>query len=145
MTNKRDAFDKWAEDFDHDSARWEDMGRDEIFYAGMAAAEAGKASSLKADLVVTGRSHTPGFVVCAEVGGHGAKLGQEYVAAQKARQPANNHRAGYAGVNVWMGDKAASIIIDRLEFDYSRADALQRAFEEARAAIEAATLENQDK
>lgn len=37
----RDEFEKWANQFNHDSGRWEDMGRDEVFIAGMKAARQG--------------------------------------------------------------------------------------------------------
>lgn len=37
---ERQAFEKWAGQFDHDSNEWEDMFRDEIFAAGMQAARA---------------------------------------------------------------------------------------------------------
>ncbi len=36
----RDEFEYWADEFDHSSVYWKDMGRDEIFMAGMQSARA---------------------------------------------------------------------------------------------------------
>lgn len=36
--NDKAAFEKWADSYNHDSEKWEDMGRDEVFYAGYSAA-----------------------------------------------------------------------------------------------------------
>lgn len=40
MSGQRELFERWSNQFDLEGDEWEDMGRDEIFFAGMQAAQA---------------------------------------------------------------------------------------------------------